>query len=279
MLDVLMICRNNSEYFTHIFPTIKKELDYFDVNWYIYENNSSDSTPLILKMLATENPNLHIITEKTVRYQNKYLNIYLAREKLTTWYRENIKNNRDIIWLDTNIIFNQNTISKLLESRDRNPQACMFTCFTNYYSEDNNMPYYYDILAYNYGKFFRTSKSPNLSYADIVSDNIMLNTNKLDKNKLDTSVETCIETGFGGLVLLRSNVFSKVSWKFQKPSSVINLRIPPVILCEHWDFCQQVRKLGDILLIKSATATWFQDSIFKNHDIENKIKKLLVNLN
>ena len=50
---------------------IKKELDYFDVNWYIYENNSSDSTPLILKMLLGRQ-----ITLETVVILNKELKFF-----------------------------------------------------------------------------------------------------------------------------------------------------------------------------------------------------------
>ena len=53
----------------------------------------------------------------------------------------------------------------------------MFTSFTDYL-HNSSCKYYYDILAYNYGKFFRTTKSPSLTWNDICADNFSLNEEK-----------------------------------------------------------------------------------------------------
>lgn len=291
MLDILMICHNNEDYFTHIFPTLKSRLDVFSVRWFIYENNSQDKTSNILKKLADTHDNLNIISEITSRYQNKYANICWARNRLTTWYLENIPHNTNIqgiIWLDTNIIFTSQTITELLESMNRNSQGVMFSTFTNYFldnpkkyhdkKEPKNLftfPYYYDILAYNYGKYFRTSKSSNLSWEDIILDNYNFTRFKIPEPNINEKLEVEVLTCFGGLVLFKPKIIRNISWKFEKPKSVSNEYIPTAILCEHWSFCDQVRKLGNIYIIKNARAIWFMDSLFKKLDYNSEIKKLL----
>ncbi len=307
MFDILMICRNNQDYFTQIFPTLKSRLDLFKVRWFIYENNSQDQTPHILKMLATNNNNVKVILERNSIFQNKYANICLARDRLTKWYLHNIpldKQINGIFWLDTNIIFTPDTIQELINAMNKNTEGVMFSTYTNYFLDINNSkniygstnlynsPYYYDILAYNYGKYFRTTKSPCLTWEDMVIDNHNLNvysnsdsvinkeinSNSIinkdkDKEKLEIKVLTC----FGGLVLLKPEIVRQISWSFTKPIEVRNEYIPAPILCEHWSFCEKVRKVGSIFIIKKARGIWFMDSIFKKLDSNSIIKKFLEN--
>lgn len=141
---------------------------------------------------------------------------------------------------------------------NKNTEGVMFSTYTNYFLDINNSkniygstnlynsPYYYDILAYNYGKYFRTTKSPCLTWEDMVIDNHNLNVysnsdsdinsdininsdsviNK-DKEKLEIKVLTC----FGGLVLLKPEIVRQISWSFTKPIEVRRMNIYRLLFC------------------------------------------------
>lgn len=270
-LDILMICCNNELYFQHIFPILHQRLESLGVNWYVYENNSTDGTVEILEELDRKLSNLTLINQNTLRYQNKYINIMFARKNLTNWYFQNVKtDNKWVIWLDTNILLDDKSITSLLESSQRNPKGKMFTSFTDYLHE-NNSKYYYDILAYNYGKFFRTSISPTLMWHDICCDNLSLN----QDDSIDVNLESKILTGFGGLALVCRESLGKINWKLQRCLSVNNLRIPPVIVCEHWAFQEELRDLGNIYMVKNTGTLWFMDHVFRDSRKMTDIKKKL----
>ena len=270
-LDILMICFNNEMYFQHIFPLIHRKIKSVSVNWYVYENNSTDRTLEMLEELDRKLSNFTLISQKTLRYQNKYINIMLARKFLTNWYFQNVMNtNKWVIWLDTNILFNDKSIIALLDSSRRNPDGKMFTSFTDYL-HNSSCKYYYDILAYNYGKFFRTTKSPSITWRDICADNFSLN----EEGRIDQNLESKILTGFGGLALVCRESLGKINWKLHRCLSVSNLGIPPVIVCEHWSFQEQLRSIGNIYMVKNTGTLWFMDNIFQDMEKIKNIKKKL----
>ena len=49
MLDFLLICKNNENYFKYIFPILIKKINILDPVFYIYENNSTDNTKKLLE--------------------------------------------------------------------------------------------------------------------------------------------------------------------------------------------------------------------------------------
>ena len=275
-LDILMICRQNEKYFLDVFPKLQQKLKKFNITWYIYENNSQDKTGEILMKLASDHNNIKVLSEKTVQYRNKYVNITLARKELTRWYLEQQHSDSLwVLWLHTNIIFNDQTITELLLSQKNNPSGMMFCSFTTYLDNNiNQTEWYYDILAYNYGKFFRTERSPCLTWLDMCHDNIHINDN-IDINDINNN-EIKIETGFGGLVLLKKDMLVKCLWGIVRPMNVTNKNIPSQIICEHWNFSQQINNYGDIFMVKNANAIWFMDRHLNSHKI-NQLAILFLN--
>ena len=194
----------------------------------------------------------------------------LARSNLTNWYLENIESKTDwVIWLDTNIILNEKSILALLESSRRNINGKMFTSFTNYLHQYDNI-YYYDILAYNYGKFFRTSKSPNLTWDDIVLDNANLN----KKNK-SVDLDVKILTGFGGLALVNLEIIKNIKWKLHRSVMATNPNISSLIICEHWNFQEILRNIGEIYMVKNTDTLWVMDKNYQDPKYITEIKKKL----
>ena len=262
-----MICKNNEFYFTHIFPKIYINLIGFNPTFYIYENNSTDKTIHLLSELQNNYSNIKVFNESTKTYLNRYLNICCARNRLMYFYNKHNKTSDEeyVLMLDTNILFKKSTISNLINQTKLNTNLSMITPFTTYYNSKNNTyQYYFDILAYNYGKYFLTKTSPNLTF------DMMLNENESNKFKDLVSVDTC----FGGLGLIKKEILSNIVWEFKKPPEVLNKNLNRNIICEHWLFCQKIKKYGNILIHRNSEAVWLveNDIRLQQENIINFIK-------
>ena len=257
MLDFLLICRNNEEYFLNVFPRIYKSLQILEPNFYIYENNSTDNTKNILKHFQKKIPNFFLLSENTTSYNNRYKNICIARNNLLNFYRK-VRKDNDNIWailFDTNIVFNSKSVIELINSAING--GVMYCSFTTYYNKNNNNSYYYDLLALNYGKYFKQS---NITFDRIKEDS------KLYKN--DNLVQ--VESAFGGLVLIKKNIILNNNWHLIKPDkdNKNNYNFPDSVICEHWYFCKQINK-DKIFIVKNSNAMWYMDEYIPNKNDKN----------
>ena len=261
-IDVLLICKNNVFYFENIFPKIYLTLLEFNPTFYIYENNSTDKTAEILLNLEKKYDNIKVHSEYTKTYLNRYLNICNARNSLIEFYKKEESNNNSkfVLMLDTNILFKSNTIRKLFDLSKKKNDAVLLTPFTTYYNiNDNNYKYYFDILAYNYGKYFYTKTSPSLTFEIMQKDN--------NTNDEFASVDTC----FGGLGLIRKDLLTSLPWKFIKPKEVVNSNISKNIICEHWNYCKKLKEFGNIYIQNNSKAVWLIENDIR-HNKEKIIK-------
>ena len=270
-LDILITTKNNEYYWTHHFPKIWNNLILYNPTYYIYENNSTDKTRLKLEELQKTYPNIIIFLEGSRTYLNRYLNVTIARQRLLELYREKriVNENKDdinnyVLLLDTLIAFPTQSISRLMLAAKENPNGSMFCAFTKYFSINHSPEYYYDILAYNYGKYYMTKISPRMTFDFMLKDNRQHNSKIVD-----------VETAFGGLALLKKDIFLKTQWKFHKPVDVRNENIGRNMICEHWFYSQEVRKYGSIFIVRDVEAVWFTDTDLRQHTskIDNFIQK------
>lgn len=257
MLEFLLICKNNENYFKYIFPVLLNKLKILEPIFYIYENNSTDNTKELLENLTKKYKNIIIKSENILITNNRYINICYARNNLISFFKEKrdkTNYNKWIVLFDTNIIFNSNTILELINN---SYNGKMILSNTKYYSdnEENNNKYYYDLLAYNYGKNFINKKNINF---DTLGENIIE-----------------IKTGFGGLGLIDKEEILKIKWTLNKnPKSNIKN-----ITCEHWNFCDKINLINNnIFIITNAKALWFTDKYINdekyNKDFYNYINKI-----
>ena len=258
-LDFLLICKDNEEYFKIIFPKIIDKLKIFEPNFYIYENNSNDKTKELLIEFAKKYKNIFIKSENITVYQNRFKNICIARNKLLEFYKNN---NRDksIEWtilFDTNIIFDEKTIIELInKTKYDGIMYCANTLYYDFYN--NNVKYYYDSLALNYGYFFNKNIAPIFDITKFLN--------------YDTDKKLCnILTGFGGLVLIKKNILLESGgWHLIRPKEVINFNISNNMICEHWDFCKRIKQKGNIYIVENAKPIWYLDKYLLNY--KNKIR-------
>ena len=251
MLDFLLICHNNADYFVNIFPKILQSIKILEPNFYIYENNSTDNTKHILTHYQKKIPNFYLLSENTEYFSNRYKNICIARNKLLDFYRTTKNNNdNDNIWcvlFDTNVIFNSKSVTELINNSIYG--ADMLCSYTTYYNLNSNNNYYYDLLALNYGKYF-------------YQKNIDFNRIKNDSNLYKNDLIVQIESGFGGLVLINKDIILQNNWHLVKHKETNHINSNNII-CEHWDFCKKIK--GKIFLVKNSKALWYMDKNIPNN--------------
>ena len=281
-LDFLFIVKNGQKYFTHFFPLIKNNLvkNISNLQFYIYENNSSDNTKKILQKynktklfnIKMENieyneNNIFLSVEEylNLKKYNRYSNILDARNKLLNFYKKNICDNLEnlknnwLILMDIDIIYDYNTIINLFKSVDKYPNGIMFCANTSYvYKTKNIEDKYYDILALEYGKFFNSDK------------------HKLDEMNLFLKNNIELQTGFGGLAIIRKDILLNNYWEYGIPKECKKYKcFNEGYICEHWKFCENIRKYGKIYLVKEAKALWIEDKLYETKDFI-KISKLFM---
>lgn len=287
-LDVLFIVKNGENYLNNYFPKIHQNLqkNISNLRFYIYENNSQDKTKNILNKYSNfnirceklNNNEVNIETDIQNYIKNKkfkrYSNILEARNKLLNFYKNNLLNSNNRVNLDNNwillqdidIIYNYQTILELSKAIKEKPNGVMFCANTSYIYDNNNIQEkYYDILALNYGRFFN-SKNGKHDYSGI--QNLFSNSNIFK-----------LESGFGGIALIRKDVFlsTYLTYNIPKESKKYNC-YQQDYLCEHWDYCKNIRKFGDIYLVKEAKAIWIEDNIYEKKNYKSLINKFINHL-
>ena len=213
----------------------------------------------------------------------------IAREKLfkLTEYENNFNKLNDewCLLLDTDIVFDyKNSLKPLFEARDKYPDGVMFCSNCHSYAkyDDNDiskfdsnniidgnwlLSYYYDTFAFNYGEYIWSPKI-----------NSILQEKFKDKDVCEAL------TAFGGIVLIKKSVLSLSGWSTKCENAKKYKGYKIYGMSEHYSFCENVRRYGNIYIVKNSIGNWMEDDGYINVDKEipdcNKIvKKSIVTKN
>ena len=234
IIAVMALWRDSSKYLT----TTLYQLDKQEINlsseykffYSFYENDSIDNTPELLSNWIDRHDGV-LLSEKRNDPRWKSLPS-IRRTKLMAEYRNLAlrglkKINFDYLFvLDTDIIYENNLINKMINILDSNSTIGMITPNTTqdipdaYHSKSDFS--YYDSWA-----LIDIKGNNGLSYA---SNPFILFE---DRNLWNAGLRVNVQSAFGGAALIRGNLFENTNLRWYGDNG-----------CEHWNFCAKIRNLG-----------------------------------
>ena len=241
---ITTLVRNNEKWLPHFYTMIERlrsDIPDITFNTYIYENDSTDSTK---KLLRGE----YYSTDLGHSNDNH------SRTQRLAWYRNDLKKKTEnrgndyVLMVDSNMTFGTDAFKCLLKTLQTNKDiamACPYAMVTT------SLPceFYYDTFAMKKGQFdsiFECTLASDRRHDRHCHHTTGLNPHHLSGPSAPRLVE--VDTCFGGFVLLRSGFYDHddIWWGVGTPRD-----------CEHWMFCDSIRKHGGRIVIdRHAKVLW-----------------------
>ena len=221
-INVFICLRNNSNTIHKTLNTFELLEDYFNLHYFIFENDSYDDTPSIIENFMKHRKGqfssntFHKIHWDSV--QNS------SRSRDMAFYRNSMKNlctdfsNRFSIILDSDIEFSLSTINSFIDVLIQYDHIAMVTPFSTVGNSDK----YYDTYA------------------------LLTQNNKNSLSNFRLSPILSVNSAFGGIIMIRSSILQKCSWD----EHVSQLH------SEHVSFCQNVKLFGDVVIATQVRVKW-----------------------
>ena len=292
-LDIHIILKNNELYVSKLLPNIISELENnFECRWVIYENDSTDNTKIILKSLFKNlncclslidgdfNPSL--FNKENCQYieskmnDNSYPKIGYRCEKIALAREECKKSCKGAkanwtLLLDTDVIINyKTTILPLLEAREELSNGKMFCSYTTtavpyptfitenldntviYKGDRYILDYYYDTFAYNWGEYLIDARD----FRDTI------------EKEFGGQKYLKVKSAFNGCVLIESNTLYQSTWNTICDDEMKSYKAYKHYgASEHYNFCKDVKKNGDIYIVKESKGIWLNDWLLNDDEL------------
>jgi hypothetical protein len=248
-IDVGMLARDSHAYFEDFFwnkmGEVQQNLQHIHFVYHILETNSIDGSTNALQNVR-DNANhkfdirLHQGFIPSLDQKPRTLRLGILRNLLATRMETDRELSDHILLLDTNITFKTETLTRMLETARSNKTACMVAANISSLGSE-----YYDVLAYNYGYYFRNREEFSKKMAE--------------ERRPTVSVASC----FGGMALLHGDLFKLARWG-QCPEALVSVFN---INCEHYQWCRTLTGWGEILIDRLATGTYVRDWVERREEL------------
>ena len=255
-ISVLILLKNN-EFYTKKLDFLFRQLERdsrYEFNYFIYENNSKDSTKEeIVKFL--NNRKGRVILENMDKPKNFGSIISKERGEFMSTLRNNFKylhgelDSDYSLLLDSDVIFCKSSFDKLMSQINNiNVMVTPFSFDGNFFIRTKGNLHYYDTLE--------LITKDNISYKETSNTclypkckNCRLhrrrNKSKIPKKFLLNNDIEEVNAAFAGFCLIKTEVYNKINWEGT--------------ICEHHSFCEKVRNYGKILLMNKTMVSTVSD--------------------
>ena len=269
-IAIFILFKNNQVYLPYFFRKMIQLEQKYNIEYYIYENDSTDGTKKLLKEFMKNRKGRLIITTKDNDKSIKGVSLERGN-KMAFLRNENkqlgINTKADYIFIiDSEVYFETNIFDMMIYTINSNFDYGMVTpfdiCYSNY--DNSPKPHYYDSLAMVLNNGISHKENGNSCMFENCKRCIEKRKKKdihLDSFLLDRINKHEVKCAFGGLALLRKDVFIKVEW-----GSAV---------CEHHYLCNKIQKLGKKIIIdpRIAIITNGKDNAQLDFSKINKILK------
>lgn len=241
-ISVCICLKNSSQYVDFLsqkaeeIQSILKDISF---EFYMYENNSIDSTPAKIKEFYKKY-NGRYISENIKENKTFEFSISEDRSKYMAAIRNRLKNFHGYLdsdytlLLDADVIFSSNTIEQMIKTLNAEGVEMVSTFCIDYlkYVQHENI-HYYDTLAFidkndNFSAFHgNTCFYSKCMICKMVREKVK---KPFDSSQLfGYSGIIPVKSAFGSMSMLKTDVYNKMSWEGK-------------YLCEHYAFCKGIRE-------------------------------------
>jgi len=247
-ITVMCLFRNSEKGLPKLFSRLKKLEKKYEMEYYFYENDSTDNTvkELEIWMLTRKGKVIsEILDAPTFGHTPDE-----ERMKMMTYYRNKLLNgikpiDSDFCFIiDSDVDFNENIIDDYLKYMKDDVAMC--TPFVKQNIKCNmcmcGKQTYYDTFAIQ-------DKDNN--------EGLLLSCNpfqrKEDRQSWKNLEPVVVNSAFGGAALVRTEAVNNTEWATKRKESAFDIKGRMMGSCEHWAFCKGVSKYGKILVIPTIS--------------------------
>lgn len=272
-ISIILLLKNNEFYvnkLNDIFEPFEKDSK-FNFTYYIYENNSTDKTKEeLIKFI--KNRKGRVIVENVP--QPKHYDSIISKDRgiFMSKLRNKLKklhgklSSDYTLLIDSDVIFTKQGFDKMFSTiSNKDVMITPYSICWKTYNKTRQIHYYdtfakitKDNISYknngNTCMFHDCQRCMNVrnAYGIDIDDKYLIKENVIN-----------VKCAFAGFCLIKTDVYNKVNWNGT--------------ICEHHSFCDQVRKFGNILLLKSVKTVTLDN--IRSHTEYMDVKNLLGLLN
>jgi len=280
-ISICLVIRDGEKYMEYIdrfFKNYEKLYPDDKLEFFIYENNSTDNTKSLIKKFYKNRKGKYICEDlynnkmKSGRSKERGNHMAEIRNKLKKHH--GILTSDYTLIFDCDVVFLPFTIKQLIETLEYNSDFAIASTFNicwNVYKYpwhlkwDNNTSlinrcHYYDSFALLFNGCSYFSETTNCPLESCKHCITWRKKNLPKEILLDMTKINIAETAFGCISLIRTDIYNKVNWG----SSI----------CEHHSFCEQVSKYGKVAINPKIKTFTTQPSKRDYESIEKELLKL-----
>lgn len=256
-ISVMMCVRDSADYIYRLdshFTHIEEICSQFVFKYFFYENDSKDQTKEALVRFFKHHDGCYVSEVKKMRkYGNEISN---SRSNHMSWVRKHMQKHFKpltvhsdyVLIMDCDVWFSSNTIINMIgRLKGQTKMISGYICeIPRFKLESKASWHYFDTLALKFSPSYDTEKFYNtcmvrdclrcklcrkrtLKFVDEAS---------VDKNAFDVNSEPfSVESAFGSFSIVPAEIFSLCNWSPNDQD-----------ICEHFEFCRQVKSFGDIII-------------------------------
>ena len=230
-LTVISLFRNSEKFLERLFSKLETIEKDYEVEYFFYENDSRDNTRKLIIEWMEERKGQFIYEDiNTPTFGHT---IEVERMELMTQYRNKILgaakpiDSDYTLLIDSDVDFSSRIVKDYLPFFDDDVVMCTPNIKQNINCIMGNPKElsYYDSFAL---------KDTKNSKGMLLSSNPFWE--QTDRKLWDDKKPVKVNSAFGGVAMIKSDVLNKVEWETKGG-------------CEHWLFCEKVRKYGDVIVI------------------------------
>jgi hypothetical protein len=263
-ISIILVLHNNKNWLNYIdikFKKLEKKYN-LDFEYFIYENNSNKEFKLSLKKFMNGkygkllSEDIDVVKYESIISKERGLHMNYIRNRNKLNHGE--LNSNFVLLLDADVYFNDNVIIKYINHLLININTTMITgyplCRVGTFNK-LKMYHYYDTLAFSTEKYnyLNNHNTCLLEKCKMCTSHRSIYNISIDNSDLIKDGDILkLKSVFGSFGMIPTHIYNKVDWNSNHG----------LVETDHYGFCQELKKFGDIVFDTNIKYIKHKDQMF-----------------